>query len=119
MSPWLADLVALVHLAYVAFVVLGEAAILLGWRLGWAWTRGRLFRLLHLAAIGLVVVESWLGLWCPLTRLEERLRGLAPSDGRDTGFLGDWVARLLYYEAPPWGSSPWATPCSRPWWSRP
>jgi hypothetical protein len=60
--------------------------------------RGRRFRALHLAAIVLVAIEALLGLVCPLTLLEDALRGSAP--GR--GFIERWVGRLLYYDLPPW-----------------
>ena len=41
---FLADAVLAVHFAYVAFVVLGMAAILLGIALGWRWVRNFWFR---------------------------------------------------------------------------
>lgn len=61
----------------------------------------RCFRWLHLAAIGIVVAEAWLGVACPLTTLEAWLRGLA-GEGRYAGsFIGHWLQRLLYVDAPP------------------
>jgi len=36
---FLADAVVVVHFAYVAFVVLAMAAIILGWARGWPWVR--------------------------------------------------------------------------------
>ncbi len=66
----LADLILVLHAAYVLFVLGGQMMILSGWMLGWTWTRGYMFRLLHLLAIGFVVLEAWWGVTCPLTRLE-------------------------------------------------
>ena len=40
----LADVVAVLHLGYVVFVVLGLLVILLGRALGWEWIRNRWFR---------------------------------------------------------------------------
>lgn len=94
----LADLVGLLHGLFVLFVVGGQILILIGWLSGWAWTRARLFRLAHMAAIGFVVLESWLGLACPLTVLEAGLRRSAA----DVTFIGYWLDRLLYYQAPTW-----------------
>jgi len=54
----LADAVLALHAAFVAFVVLGLVAILVGGALGWRWVRGPRFRALHLAAIVSVVVVS-------------------------------------------------------------
>ena len=49
-----ADAILLVHFLFVAFVVLGFAAILTGKLAGWAWVRNRWFRNLHVIAIGVV-----------------------------------------------------------------
>lgn len=43
----LADAVLLLHVLFVAFVVLGLLAIYLGGILGWHWVRHRRFRLVH------------------------------------------------------------------------
>lgn len=65
---------------------------------GWAWVRNRWFRYLHLAAIVFVAAEALLGAACPLTVWEDLLRGgLRPES-----FVGRWVQRLLYYNAPEW-----------------
>lgn len=93
----IADAVLLVHALFVLFVVGGFALILVGART-WAWVRNRAFRILHLAAIGLVAAEALLGLTCPLTVWEDALRGA----GTERSFFGRWVARLLYYNFPEW-----------------
>lgn len=77
----LADLVAWVHLAFVAFVVLGLVVILGGAVLRWAWVRNPWFRTIHLGAIGFVALRCWVAVPCPLTVLEARLRAGAPSAG--------------------------------------
>ena len=99
----LADAVLVLHLGVVLFVVGGLLAVLLGnWR-GWPWVNGLAFRLVHLAAIGFVVVQSWLGQVCPLTTLESwlRLQGGGASYGHQ-GFIEHWLQRVLFYEAPAW-----------------
>ncbi|GMU66285.1 MAG: hypothetical protein AMXMBFR36_25590 [Acidobacteriota bacterium] len=98
----LADVVLALHVLFVAFVVLGLALIVVGGVRGWGWVRHRRFRQLHLAAIGFVVVETWLGRICPLTDLEASLRDGVGSDGYESGFIAYWLARLLYIDAPPW-----------------
>lgn len=97
-----ADAVLLLHFAFVAFVVLGQLYVLIGWALGWSSARNRAFRLLHLAAIGVVVLQAWLGLVCPLTLLELHLRGGQADLMQGQSFVGYWLSRLLYYRAPPW-----------------
>lgn len=98
----LADAVLLLHVLFVAFVVLGLLAIYLGGLLGWHWVRHRWFRLVHLGAIGYVVVQAWLGAVCPLTTLEMALRAEASSATYAGSFIQHWLQRLLYYTAPEW-----------------
>ena len=98
----LADLVLIVHAAVVAFVVGGLILIVVGnWR-GWRWVNGFWYRLVHLAAIGFVAVQAWLGAACPLTSLEMSLRSQARLATYSGSFIEHWLQRLLYYEAPPW-----------------
>lgn len=98
----LADAVLAVHVAIVVFVVGGLVLILLGNRLGWQWVNRRWFRYVHLLAIGVVVLQAWLGVLCPLTTLEMWLRAEAGEAGYTGSFVQYWLQRLLYYEAPPW-----------------
>lgn len=99
---FLADAVLALHVAIVAFVAGGLVAVVVGhWR-GWGWVNRFWFRLAHLAAIAVVVAEAWAGAVCPLTTLEMWLR--LQSGGRAYGgsFIGHWLQRLLYYDAPQW-----------------
>ena len=95
-----ADLVLVLHTAYVLFVVGGLMLIWLGVWLGWLWVRGFWFRLLHLAAIGLVALEALIGVTCPLTALEDWLR---PGVYPDAGFVARWLHRVLFWDFPAWG----------------
>jgi len=97
-----ADAVLLLHALFVVFVVSGLVLILLGGALGWAWVRLRWFRITHLAAIGVVVVQSWLGVICPLTSLEMALRNRAGASSYPGSFIAHWVERILYIQAPSW-----------------
>jgi hypothetical protein len=97
-----ADIVLITHVAFVAFIVVGLLLILLGGFLGWEWIRNPWFRILHLAGIGVVVVQSWLGLACPLTSLEMSLREKAGDTTYGDSFISHWLQHLLYFNAPPW-----------------
>ncbi|MGE3924494.1 MAG: DUF2784 domain-containing protein [Lautropia sp.] len=120
-------MVLTVHVAIAAFVVLGLLAILAGhWlrpRVEWRWIDAVWFRGLHLATIGCVAAEAWLGLACPLTTLESWLRRQARQDGYRTGFIEYWLQRLLYYDAPPWlftlGYTLFALAVVAVWWRYP
>ena len=98
----MADAIGLVHAAFVLFVVGGLIPILAGWRLGWRWPRGPTFRLAHLLAITVVVLQAWLGQLCPLTVWENRLRGLARQGGIGESFIAHWLERVLYWRFPSW-----------------
>jgi hypothetical protein len=98
----LADAIVIVHAAYVAFVVGGLAAILIGAPMRWRWTRGFAFRVAHLAAIALVCVESIVGVMCPLTTLEDSMRARAGAARYPGDFIGYWAHRLIFYNFPPW-----------------
>jgi len=98
----LADIVLILHAAVVLFIVGGLVLIFLGNRAGWRWINGWRFRLAHLAAIGIVVAQAWLGLDCPLTTLEVWLRGPVAMGDHANGFIAYWVGRLLYHRLPAW-----------------
>lgn len=93
-----ADAVLVVHFLVVIFIVAGLLAVWIGGGLGWSWIRNPWFRWLHLAAILLVAGEALLGIACPLTVWEDLLRGGVHPES----FIGRWVRRLLYYNAPEW-----------------
>ncbi len=98
----LADLIVLIHALFVAFVVLGQLAILAGLIFRWRWIRNFPFRIVHLACIGIVVAQSWLGMACPLTTLENWFRELGGSEPYPADFIGYWLGRLIFFQAPAW-----------------
>lgn len=98
----LADAILVVHVLFVCFVVLGLVAVYLGYFLNWLWVRNLSFRLLHLLAIGIVVLQSWLGVICPLTIWEMALRKEAGTGTYAGSFIQHWLHQLLFYTAPEW-----------------
>ncbi|MBI3345523.1 MAG: DUF2784 domain-containing protein [Gammaproteobacteria bacterium] len=99
---WLADATVTLHASFVLFVMGGEIGILIGWLRNWRWARNPPFRISHLAAILFVILEAWLGVNCPLTVLENRLREMAGQAGYELSFIGYWLNRILFYSAPEW-----------------
>ena len=98
----LADMVLALHVAIVVFVVAGLVLVVAGNLRHWRWVNALWFRLAHLAAIGFVVTQAWLGQICPLTTLEMGLRARAGASTYGGGFIEHWLQRLLYYDAPAW-----------------
>jgi hypothetical protein len=82
----LADAVVLLHVAFVAFVVLG-GLLALRWRRA-AW--------IHLPAAFWGFLVEARGLFCPLTDLENHLRRQAGQAGYDGGFVEHYVIPVLY-----------------------
>jgi hypothetical protein len=81
-----ADLVLVVHLAFVLFVVLG-GLLALRWR-GVAWVH------VPVALYGAAI--EFLGFICPLTPLEVWLRRRGGDAGYEGGFIEHYVTASLY-----------------------
>jgi hypothetical protein len=98
----LADLILLLHVLFVVFVVGALLLIIVGGFRQWLWIRNRWFRIAHLVGILVVVVQSWAGLICPLTKLEMWFRRAAGGVQYDGSFMRYWLEHFLYYDAPWW-----------------
>ena len=104
-SRWLlifADTLLILHTMLVGFVILGLVATFAGYFCQWRWVRNFWFRLSHLIVIGVVVLQSWLGVLCPLTAWEMALRAKAGEAGYEGSFIQHWLQSILYYSAPDW-----------------
>ena len=97
-----ADLVVAIHLAYVAYVIFGQLAIIVGAAMKWQWVRNPWFRFTHLLAIAIVAVEAIQGWPCPLTIWEGQLRELAGQafNGSES-FMGKLLHDVLFFENVP------------------
>lgn len=85
----LADLVVLLHLAFVAFVIGGGLLVLRWPRVAWV----------HLPCASwgaLIELAGWI---CPLTPLENALRRRAGQAGYGGGFVEHYIIPLLYPHA--------------------
>jgi len=82
----LADLVRVVHLAFVLFVVLGGLLVLKWPRLAW----------LHVPAAVWGVLIEYKGWICPLTPLENSFRARGGGAGYSGGFIEHYIQPLLY-----------------------
>jgi hypothetical protein len=81
-----ADLVVLLHLAFVAFAMLG--GILVAWRARIAW--------LHLPAAAWGAWIEFSGAICPLTPLENHFRRMAGASGYAGGFVERYLIPIVY-----------------------
>ena len=93
-----ADFVFALHALVVIFNVGSLLLIAIGGPLAWAWVRRRGFRLAHVSLMTFVTLEAIFGMTCPLTMLEDWLRGVATEQS----FVQRWASALIYWNAPPW-----------------
>jgi hypothetical protein len=99
----LADLIVFIHFMYVVFAVGGQIVVMLGWLLGWRFIRQPVFRITHLVAVVLVAIEAVVGMICPLTEWEYRLRNLAgQSVDHDLSFIARLARLIIFYDFPSW-----------------
>lgn len=97
-----ADALLLIHVLFVAFVTVGLLLILVGRLFSWSWVRNPWFRIVHLTGIVVVVLQSWLGVICPLTVWEMQFRSKAGEAVYAGTFISHWLGELLYFAAPDW-----------------
>ncbi len=106
LSPvWLllaADGLLTIHALFIVFVVFGLILIIAGLIRNWRWTRNPWFRFIHLGAIGIVVIQSWLNVICPLTIWENTLREKAGGVTYAGSFIRHWLHKLIFYQAEAW-----------------
>lgn len=102
MIEFLANALLFIHAAFVGFVVFGLVLTVVGFFRNWGWVRNWWFRISHLCAMGVVVVQAWCGIACPLTVWEHALRESVSGRGYDTPFVVYWLQHLIYYDYPMW-----------------
>ena len=81
-----ADLVLIVHMAFVLYVLFGGLLVLAR-----PW-----LALIHLPAVIWAVLLEFFGWICPLTPLEQDLRRAAGQAGYEGGFVEHYLVPILY-----------------------
>ena len=82
----LADLVVLVHLAFILFAVFGGILVLFWRRCAWV----------HLPTVLWAALIEFVGWVCPLTPLENWLREKGGGNGYRVGFIERYILPMLY-----------------------
>ncbi len=88
----LADLVLVVHLAYLAFIPIGG---FLAWR--WRWVMWP-----HLAAVAVAIASVTVGFDCPLTSWEQSLRQRGGERAYRDGFIDHYLTGRVYPHGYDW-----------------
>jgi hypothetical protein len=97
-----ADALVVIHILYVAYIVVGLGLILIGLRRRRNWIRNPWFRITHLVAILIVIYEIIVKANCPLTTWEMRLRAMAGQAVNQTTFMDRLLSFMLVADAPRW-----------------
>jgi hypothetical protein len=92
----LADVILVIHLAWILFVLYGFVLTVRAFRRPAFWERW-LFRSIHLGGILLVATLELLGEYCPLTVWEFALRRkYNPAGDYPGSFVVGWIEKLVY-----------------------
>ena len=86
MAKTAAEVIVLVHLAFILFVAAGGLLVLRWPKLAW----------MHVPAVvwgALIELAGWI---CPLTPLENRLRGAAGEAAFAGGFIDRYIMPIIY-----------------------
>jgi hypothetical protein len=89
---WLADVIVVIHLAYLAFVPLGGLV-------AWRWPR---VIWAHLAAVAIGVFSITVGFDCPLTTWEQSLRRRGGQRPYTDGFVDHYLNGRVYPHGYEW-----------------
>jgi hypothetical protein len=81
-----ATAIALLHLAFILFVLLGGLLVLRWPKVAWV----------HLPAAAWGVLIEFAGWWCPLTKWENHYLRMAGRAGYDGGFVAHYIMPIIY-----------------------
>jgi hypothetical protein len=85
----LADLVVLIHFAFIVFVMVG----------GFLALKWRFIRWLHLPAVLWAAIVEFAGWICPLTPLENAFRAMGGGNAYSSDFVERYLITLIYPDA--------------------
>ena len=92
----LADIVLILHFFIVIFITVGFFLIPIGYYYDWNWIKSLKLRLFHCGLMFLVTFETLVGITCPLTSIENNLRGMSNSKS----FISFWIEKIIYWDFP-------------------
>ena len=91
-----ADIILMFHFAIVIFITFGTFLIPIGYRSNWLWVKNFKLRICHCGMILFITLETLFGITCPLTSIENKLRGI----NQTRSFISYWVDQIIYWDLP-------------------
>ena len=92
----LADIILILHFLIVIFITAGFIIIPIGYYYNWNWIQNFKLRLFHFGLMFIVTFETLVGITCPLTSIENYLRGINNSKS----FISFWIEKIIYWDFP-------------------
>ena len=92
----LADIILILHFLVVIFITVGFLLIPIGYYYYWSWIRNFKLRLFHFGLMFIVTFETLVGITCPLTSIENYLRGI----NNNKSFISFWIEKIIYWDFP-------------------
>ncbi len=93
---FLADLILMLHFFIVIFITLQFFTVPVAYKLNWKWQKNRVLRIIHLIMIFFVTTEAVIGITCPLTIIENKLRNIYSYNT----FLENWISKIMFWNLP-------------------
>ena len=87
----LADIILILHFLVVIFITVGFLLVPIGYYYDWSWIKNFKLRLFHFGLMFIVTFETLVGITCPLTSIENYLRGINNSKS----FISFWIEKLF------------------------
>ena len=91
-----ADLILIIHFLIVFFIISLFGLVPYGYSKKWNWVSSKKIRYTHLFLITLVTIESLFGIICPLTILENNLRGIVTNQT----FISKYLSKIIFFNFP-------------------
>ena len=84
------------HFTIVIFITFGFFLIPIGYKSNWIWVKNFKLRICHCGMMLCITLEALLGITCPLTSIENNLRGI----DKTTSFISYWINQIIYWDLP-------------------
>ena len=95
-TKFFADTILILHFLVIIFIISLYFLIPYGYSKNWKFAKNYKIRLAHLMLIFFITLETFLGIICPLTTLENDLRGQLYSET----FISFWISKVIYWDLP-------------------
>ena len=92
----IADLILIIHFLIVIFIISLLILVPYGYYKKWIWVSSKKVRYTHVFLMSFVTIESFLGNICPLTVLENNLRGVITNQT----FVSKYLSKIIFFNFP-------------------